>query len=140
MEKYRSVSNITAEAALQLIRAALAEAERLGLKMSIAVVDTSMTLVAFTRGDGATPHSVETSRRKANTAASTGRITGWMPQDLAITLPLGSGNLLTNIPGGVPIRFKGMLVGGLGVAGGTVEQDAAVAKAALESLGADSIS
>jgi glc operon protein GlcG len=98
-----------------------------------------MGLIAFARADGATPHSVETSRRKANTAASTGKATGWMSSDLAITLPLGSGNELTNIPGGIPLRFNGQLAGGLGIAGGTVEQDAIVAEATLRALSADPI-
>lgn len=96
-----------------------------------------MSLIAFARADGATPHSIETSRRKANASASTGRATGWMTGDLAITLPLASGNMLTNIPGGVPLRFGGVLAGGLGIAGGTVEQDATVANATLKALSAD---
>lgn len=137
MEATRNVSTITAEAALELIRAARTEATSKGLKISINVVDPAMGLIAFVKGDGATPHSAETSRRKANTAASTGKATGWMGPDLAIGLPMGTGLLLTNIPGGVPIRVKGVLVGGLGIAGGTSDDDAAVAKAALGAIGAD---
>lgn len=133
------VSNITALAAIDAIKAAFAEAEKVGIKISVTIVDSSLNLVAFSRGDGATPHSSETSRRKANTAASTGKATGWMSSDLAITLPLASNNLLTNVPGGVPFRFEGILVGGLGIAGGTVEQDSQIAQATLTAIGADSI-
>ena len=133
----RSVSNITAFAAIDAVKAAFAEAQKIGINISVAVVDTSLNLVAFARGDGATPHSAETSRRKANTAASTGKITGWMGPDLAITLPMASGNLLTNVPGGVPLRFNGVLGGGLGIAGGTIEQDNAIAQATLIAIGAD---
>ena len=139
MDYVRSVPNITIEGALELVKAAMAEARKKGLKYSVAVVDASMTLIAFGKDDGATPHSVETSRRKANTAASTGKATGWMSSELAVSLPMASGNLLTNIPGGVPIRFKGSLVGGLGVAGGTVEDDAAIAKSALAAIGSDEV-
>jgi len=139
MNTTRTITVITAGAALEAVRVALTEAEKLGVKISVAVVATDLSLVAFARADGATPHSIETSRRKANTAASTGKETGWMPADLAVTLPLGSGNLLTNIPGGVPLRFGGELAGGMGIAGGTVEQDAAVAKAAVKALNADSV-
>ena len=56
-----------------------------------------------------------------------------------MTLPLASDNALTNIPGGVPIRFDGVLVGGLGIGGGTVEQDAVIATAALMALKADAL-
>ena len=133
----RSVSNITAAAALDIINTAFSEAEKVGVNISVAVVDTSLTLIAFTKGDGATAHSTETSRRKANTAASTGKATGWMDKELAKTLPMASGNLLTNIPGGVPLKFGGVLGGGLGVAGGTVEQDNEIAKSTLKTIGAD---
>ncbi len=135
--KLRTVSNITAEAALSAVNTAFAEAKKAGVTISVAVVDTSLNLIAFAKGDGATPHSAETSRRKANTAASTGKVTGWMDSDLAVTLPMASGNILTNVPGGIPLRFNGVLGGGLGIAGGTVEQDAAVSKAILDAIGAD---
>ena len=137
--KLHSVMNITSSAALQAVNAAFIEAEKLGVKISVAIVDRSLNLVAFSRGDGATPHSIETSRRKANTAASTGKATGWMEKELAKTLPMASGNLLTNIPGGVPLSFGGILGGGLGIAGGTVEQDATVAKATLLAIDADKV-
>lgn len=138
MTNVRSSSVITTAAALEAVRVALAEGTKLGVPISVSVVGPEMNLVAFARADGATPHSVETSRRKANTAASTGRASGWMSEDLAVALPLASGNMLTNIPGGVPLKFDGTVVGGLGIAGGTVEQDAAVANAVLKALTADS--
>ena len=74
---------VTASAALDLIRAAIAEGERIGVPVSACVVDPVMTVVAFARSDDATPHSADTSRAKANAAASTRRPTGWMGEDLA---------------------------------------------------------
>lgn len=135
----RSVANINVETALQAINNAFAESKKLGVNISVAITDVSLNLVAFARGDNATPHSVETSRRKANTAASTGRATGWMDENIAVALPLASNNLLTNVPGGVPLRFNGVLGGGLGIAGGTVEQDNTIARATLKAIGADEI-
>ena len=140
MTKLRQVSVLTAEAALEVLRVAIAEGAKLGVNVSVTVVDPSMNLIAFAKADGATPHSAETSRRKANTAASTKRSTGWMPADLAVTLPLGTGNLLTNVPGGFPLKFDGEIGGGLGIAGGTVEQDAQIAQATLSALGCDEVS
>ncbi len=133
----RSVSAITATTAHNAVSVAFAEATKAGVNISVAVVDTSLTLIAFAKGDGSTAHSAETSKRKANTAASTGKATGWMDSNLATTLPMASGNILTNIPGGVPLRFDGVLGGGLGIAGGTVEQDNAIAHATLLAIGAD---
>ena len=139
MSRTRTINVITTEAALEAVQVALSEASKLGVKISVAIVNPDLNLIAFARADGATPHSIETSRRKANTSASTGRATGWMSAELAVTLPMGTGNLLTNIPGGVPLKFSGALAGAMGIAGGTVEQDAAVAEAALKALSADPI-
>lgn len=135
----RTIQLITHEAALRAVQAAVVEAADKGVAISAAVFNGLMVQVAYVHTDGATPHSTETCRRKAQTAASTRRPTGWMSPDLAITLPLASGNLLTNVGGGVPIRFNGVFAGALGVAGGTVEQDIAIAKAACLAIGADRI-
>jgi len=135
----RTIQLITHEAAQRAVQAAVAEAAAKGVAISVAVFNGLMVQVAYLHADGATPHSAETSRRKAQTAASTRRPTGWMGPDLAITLPLASGNLLTNVGGGMPIRFSGVFVGAIGVAGGTVEEDIGIAKAACLAIGADPI-
>ena len=120
---------LTLETARKLIDDALAEAAKSGIRISVTVVDPSMNLVAFAKADGATPHSVDSSRRKANTAASTRRATGWMGDDLAVPLPLATNLAVTNIPGGAPVIHDGDTVGAVGIAGGTPAQDAHVATA-----------
>lgn len=137
MNKYYEVAIISYDAASNAVAAAIKEGMKLGVSVSVAVVDPGMGLVAFGKADGATAHSMETSRRKANTAASTKKQTGWMDDSLAIALPAAANNMLTNIPGGFPIKFDGKVVGGLGIAGGTVEQDAQVGRATMEAIGAD---
>src|SRR5699024_12289609 len=57
-----------------------------------------------------------------------------VPGELAPALENGTGTLLTRIPGGVPLTFDDVVVGGLGVAGGPPAQDAEVAAAVLEAL------
>jgi glc operon protein GlcG len=133
--KYLDVPTVSYESAAQIVDAAISEGLKVGVAVSVAVVDPGLNLVAFGKADGATAHSVETSRRKANTAASTKKETGWMSEDLQVKLPLGANNLLTNIPGGHPINFDNKTVGGFGIAGGTVEQDAQIAKAVKAVLG-----
>ncbi|WP_278235816.1 heme-binding protein [Isoptericola sp. AK164] len=128
---------ITYATAARAVEIALEVAERSGVRAVVTVVDPAMTPVAFARADGATPHSLETSRRKAATAASTGRPTAQMSPELAVALEHGSGGLLTRIKGGVPLVFEGLHVGGLGVAGGHPDQDAEIAAEVLARLGAD---
>lgn len=134
---YIDVPTISYEAAAAIVSTAIAKGAEESVAVSVAVVDPGLNLVAFGKADGATAHSVETSRRKANTAASTKKESGWMPESLELTLPLGANNLLTNIPGGHPIIFDGKVVGGFGIAGGTVDQDALIAAAVKSQIGSD---
>ncbi|MBX3100236.1 MAG: heme-binding protein [Salinibacterium sp.] len=137
MNTHIDTVSISHETALDAVRASLDAGAAIGVAVSVTVVDPALGMVAYARADRTPPHSVETSRRKANTAASTRRPSGWMQGDLAVALPSGTGNLLTNIRGGVPISFKGILVGGLGIAGGTPDQDIEIATAVLATIGAD---
>lgn len=128
---------ITYETAAQFVASALQIAAEAGVRGVVSVVDPAMQLVAYGRADGATPHSAETSRRKADTAASTRKPSAAMRPDLAVALEHGTGGRLTSIAGGVPISFGGVHIGGLGVAGGPPEQDAEIALATLAAMNAD---
>ncbi|WP_349428520.1 heme-binding protein [Microbacterium sp. LWS13-1.2] len=128
---------ITYDTAAHAVAAAVRIGAEVGIRAVVCVVDPSMNLVAFARADGATPHSVETSRRKADTAASTRRPSASMRADLVSALEHGSGGRLTSIAGGVPLIFDGLLVGGLGIAGGAPEQDIQVAELTLAEIGAE---
>src|SRR6202167_2208781 len=108
----RQQTVITVSAALDLIHAAIAEGDRIGVPVSACVVDTSMSLVACARSDGATPHSADTSRAMATTAASPRGPPGGMGEVLALPLAGRSSGRLANIRGGAPIRLDDAHAGG----------------------------
>ena len=137
MVHYLETPTISVDTALELVRLGIAKGAEAGVEAVVTVVDPSLLMVAFGKADGATPHSIETSRRKALSSASTRRPTGWMEGDFPTQAALGTGTLLTNILGGVPVSFAGKHVGGLGIAGGTPDQDAALAAVVIEEIGAD---
>jgi glc operon protein GlcG len=137
MSTHLSVPTITYETAARIVAAGLQIAERAGVRGVITVSDPGMAMVAYGRADGATPHSAETSRRKAITSASTRKPTAAIVPELAVALEHGSGGLLTSIKGGVPLVFDGVHVGGVGVAGGRPDQDAEIATELLVAIGAD---
>jgi len=137
MTHFIETSTISVDSALELVRLGIAHGAEAGVKAVVTVIDPSLLQVAMGKADGSTPHSIETSKRKAQSSASTRRATGWMDTDFAVQGPLGTGMLLTNILGGMPIVFDGRHVGGLGIAGGSPAQDAAIAAAVLELIGAD---
>ena len=134
MTAYINVATIAYETAAEAVRLTLSIGAERGLNLCATVVDPGLNMVAFGRADGMTAHSVETSKRKANTAASTRKPSADMPGELAPAMENGTGTLLTRIPGGLPLVFDDVVVGGLGVAGGPPAQDAEVAAAVLEAL------
>jgi glc operon protein GlcG len=115
----RNQARLTLEGARTIIAAAAKEATALNLKVNIAVVDDGGHLLSFDRMDGAQPASGDTAITKATTAA-----TSRQPSGVKLTTPNG----------GVPVVVDGQVIGGVGVGGGTGEQDAQVARAGAQAL------
>jgi glc operon protein GlcG len=130
---------ISHRTALHAVSSVLEEGERKGLSFVVTVVDPSLRLVAFCRADRSNPLAVESTRRAASTALVDDRASGWMPPEAAVVLALASANSTTNVPGGLPIRFGGQLVGALAVGGEHPDENSAAARVALESIGADAV-
>lgn len=131
MRKVVSQQVIDVQTALEIVQAALGAAESRGIAVSVVVCGTELQLIAAARGDGAAPHSIETATRKAQSAASRRKPSGSFDARFDVTLALASGNLLTNLLGGLPIVVDGVCVGGIGVGGGSSDEDVLVAQAAL---------
>jgi glc operon protein GlcG len=126
-----------------VVGAAKEKALALRVKVNIAVVDDGGQMVAFARMDGARPASVATALTKAVAAATfrqeTGPLRAKGEPDLLLNLSLqnaamAGGGKLTTLKGGVPIVVEGQVIGGVGIAGGSGEQDLEVAQAAYQSL------
>lgn len=127
------------EAALAVLHAAVEKAEQLEIRVNIAVVDSGGNLAGFLRMPGAFLHSIDIAIDKAYTAAGFGAPTkGWTdilkasPESVRRGLPLRP--RLVAFGGGLPIRVDGELLGGIGVSGGSEEQDEACAQAGLDAL------
>jgi uncharacterized protein GlcG (DUF336 family) len=129
---------ITADAAAVAAAAAVAHAKQLGIRINVAVTDGAGVLMAFLRMPGAFVHSVDIAIDKAFTAASFGFPTaGWkdlVAADELLRLGLNQRPRLVMFGGGLPIREDGALIGGIGVSGGSAEQDEDCARAALAAL------
>jgi uncharacterized protein GlcG (DUF336 family) len=125
---------ITLDVARRVLDAAVAEAERIDSPSSIAIVDDGRNLVAFMRMDGALLASIEISIAKAYTARSmnmsTGDITPLVqPGQPLYGLETTHRQPLVVIGGGFPLSGRDGIVGAIGVAGGSVEQDEQIALA-----------
>lgn len=134
-----NVRSISAEAAAAATQAAVAHAKELGIRINVAVTDSSGTLMSFLRMPGAFIHSIEIAMDKAYTSASFGFPTSqWMgilQEDEALRIGIPMRPRLVIFGGGVPIREGEDLIGGIGVSGGSAEQDEDCAKAGLRAIG-----
>jgi uncharacterized protein GlcG (DUF336 family) len=105
--------------------------------MAIAIVDTGGYLVYFEKMQDTQTGSVDLAIEKARSSALFRRPTKVFQDAVAAG---GDGlrvlRLTGTIPneGGVPIIVKGMVIGAVGVSGGSVEQDGHVANAGAEAL------
>ncbi len=132
----RSACSLDLADARRIIAAGEREATEMGIPYNIAVADAGGGLVAHVRMDGAWLGSVDIAINKAWTA----RAFDMSTDDLAhLTQPgqQGFGLNTTNdsrvviFGGGLPIKQNGVVIGAVGASGGSVEQDVAVARAAL---------
>lgn len=130
---------ITASAAAAATQAAVAKAEALGIRINVAVTDASGTLMAFLRMPGAFLHSIDIAIDKAYTAASFGFPTsqwgGVIGDDELLRIGLNQRARLVLFGGGLPVVEGGERIGGIGVSGGSAEQDEVCAAAGLAALG-----
>jgi glc operon protein GlcG len=135
---------LTLAGARTILAGAEAKAASMQRKINIAVVDDGGHLLAFERIDGARPASAYTAITKATSAATYRQPTGPQPPgaaspDLLLSLSLqnaaeASGGKITSLFGGVPIVVDDQVIGGVGVGGGTGEEDAQIARAGIQSL------
>ena len=128
------ISNANAKKAAA---AALAEAQKMGVPMVVAITDTSGNVVYQERQDAAILGGVLVAPQKARSAVLYKRPTKAFEE--AIT-PGGVGirflRLEGAIPieGGVPLIVDNKIIGGIGMSGGTGVQDGQAAKAGADAL------
>jgi uncharacterized protein GlcG (DUF336 family) len=133
------MTQLTLADARRVVDAALERARETEVAVSVAVVDAGREPVAFARMDGALLVSIETAEGKAYTARSLNRATGDISPDTQPGNPLyglevtGSRPFVT-FGGGDVLRIGDEIVGAVGVAGGTIEQDEEILAAARHAM------
>jgi uncharacterized protein GlcG (DUF336 family) len=105
--------------------------------VAVCIIDVHGNLVLQHRMSGAPVFSIEISERKAYTSALVGlRTADILPlvqpgQPLFALSTVAAGRFCA-MGGGVPLISDGQVVAGVGVSGGTVEEDVAIVEAAFE--------
>ena len=114
-----------------------AEAPEARVPVSVCVIDIHGNIVLLHRMNGAPAFSMEISERKAYTSALVGIRTSELlpmtqPGQPLFPLATVAGGKYCAMGGGVPVNREDVLVAGIGVSGGTVEQDTSIVEAALK--------
>ncbi len=133
-------AGMTLAAARRAIAAVETVAAELGVAMSVAVVDSGDQLVAFARMDAADLVGIGLARDKAFSA-----LVNRMPtRDLAPLVQPGAefygydslaGGRMVVFAGGMPLERDGVLVGAIGVSGGSAEEDQRAVDAGVAAFG-----
>ena len=129
---------LTLDESNKLCEAAIAKANELGIRISVAVCDPGGRLISFARMDGAIWASVYGSQGKATASVGFGRASGLLQERADHPTIRGiiaaSGSSMIPGQGAVPVIRDGIVEGACGVGGGTGEQDEICAQAAVDSL------
>ena len=130
--------DLTLEEAQDILKVALAKAKEVAVPMNIAVVDAGGNLKIFARQDGAFLGSIDIAQKKAKTA----RYFNMSTAELGAAAQPGkelfgievTNNGLAIFGGGELLVRGGVVVGAIGVSGGSVVDDTTVAKAGAAAL------
>jgi uncharacterized protein GlcG (DUF336 family) len=130
---------INLKEARHIIAAAEAKAGEIHQPMNIAVVDAGGNLVSHVRMDGAWIGSIDISINKAFTARAFDTSTADLsensqPGQQFYGIQNSNHGRIMIFAGGVPLRRNGMVIGAIGVSGGSGTQDQAVATAGASAI------
>lgn len=116
----RTEKTVSLAIANELAAAAVAECQAKGYAVTATVVDRAGQVKAVHRADGASPHTIDASRRKAYTAASMRNNTTAV-MEISQKNPgaqnLGQIDGFLLLGGGMPVRIENEVVGAIGVGG-----------------------
>jgi len=140
MTKSIATASINRATAVALIDAAIAAARAIGIPAAVAIVDATGYLRAFERTDDALFLTVDVAIDKAWSSASFGFPThvwnDYVTNDPKVA-PLAYRPRMVAVGGGYPILEDGKLIGGIGISGGTYQQDQDACVEALLKIGFD---
>jgi len=129
---------LTLSEANQVVHAAVAKAQELNIRISVAVCDAGGRLVAFNRMDGAIWAGAYGSQGKAVASVAFGRASGELQERAGSPIVQGisaaEGGHMICSQGAVPIIRNGIVEGACGVGGGTAQQDEDCARAGVAKI------
>ncbi|KAG9948011.1 DUF336-domain-containing protein, partial [Aureobasidium melanogenum] len=135
-----SMPVLTLHAAETASAASRRKAKEIGVDVNIAIVDSTLQLLHFSRMKNAKLTSIDIAINKAFTAAGHRVPTShynsetFFPGGMGFGIQYSNGGRFCTLTGGIPIIIEGVVVGAMGVSSGTAEQDIEVVEAGLKAI------
>ena len=128
--------NLTLSEANRMVQAAITEANRIGIRLSVSVCDAGGHLLAFNRMEGAIFISAVAAQGKAFGAVGFGRDSSAIPADSPViqAIMATQGGKIIPAQGALVIVKDGETVGAIGGSGGTAQQDEDCVRVGLAAL------
>jgi uncharacterized protein GlcG (DUF336 family) len=135
----RTIQSISLADARRIIDAGLAKATEIGQPANIAVADAGGNLLAFARMDDAWLGSIDIAISKAFTSRAFNVDTSQLaefaqPGQQFYGINASNQGRVMIFAGGIPLKVNDVVVGSVGVSGGSGAQDQAIAEAAVAAL------
>ncbi|THY69776.1 DUF336-domain-containing protein [Aureobasidium pullulans] len=136
----RSLPILSLQAAEAAALASQQKAKELGIDVNIAIVDSTLHLLHFTRMPTAKLTSISIAINKAFTAAGHRLPTShynsptFFPGGMGWGIQYSNGGRFCTLTGGVPIYVNGEVVGAIGVSSGSAGEDVEVAEAGIRAV------
>jgi uncharacterized protein GlcG (DUF336 family) len=135
----RTIQSISLADARRIIDAGLAKATEIGQPANIAVADAGGNLLAFARMDDAWLGSIDIAINKAFTSRAFNVDTSQLaefaqPGQQFYGINASNQGRVMIFAGGIPLKVNDVVVGSVGVSGGSGAQDQAIAEAAVAAL------
>ena len=112
----------------------LTQANELGIKVVIAVTDKNGNLILLNRMEDSLIASIELAGKKAYTSVVLNMCTSEVLNCGLDEIVSSMEGKIVAFGGGLPVRTNGKLIGGIGISGGTVEQDVEIAQYAVNAV------
>jgi uncharacterized protein GlcG (DUF336 family) len=138
-----STHELSLDLAEKIARASIEACRKIGFRTTIAVVDSSGTLKTFLRDEGTGPHTINLAQDKAYTALT---LASRFATSLAFAnarggtlgTPMPNIRGVTTVGGGVPIKYRGEVIGAIGSSGAVgADKDEACVQAGIDAAAAD---
>ena len=129
-----NITSLDLELSIKFSKASIRKANELGIKIVVALADKNGNLTLLNRMGDSLIASIELAQKKAYTSVVLNMCTSEVSKSGLVGIVSSMEGKIVSFGGGIPIKNNEKLIGGIGISGGTVEQDIEIAQYAINAV------